>query len=527
MRRLTVSGLLFLMCGMVVAAPGPKAPPKVTDEAALREQAARYASQVNMVLEQVSRRYVLAISREWLLETAVSALYRGAGRQIPRNLRERVEAACLPVVPRVRTVGMAPSPERPGEDGPNPQELLLANVRQELGCPGSLEGNADVLHSLRAVLGLLDKHSGLVMADEHRKASGAERPKFGPGMELGDRAGIARPIIETIYPGSPAQRAGLRVGDEITHVNGKPFATVGPDVLRLLSNQEEVVQVPLAPPGEEAQSGPDNDPTFLTLTCIRPGVKAPQQLNVARERFRGESVTGTKRHADNSWDYHFEDNPNLGYIRLLSLSHGTASELRLVLWQLQQSKVRGLVLDLRWCPGGYLHEAVEVAEMFLGACEVATVRTRDRGNEVFRSAGDRRMGEFTLVVLVNGETSGGAELIAAALRDHGRAIIVGQRTLGKASVQTPVSFGMSGVGLKLTTGTFTRPSGKNLHRMPNMTVSDDWGVVPDEEFRISPELSRSLQEWWQRHILQPASEPLRPREDAQRLFALRILKGRG
>ncbi len=108
-----------------------------------------------------------------------------------------------------------------------------------------------------------------------------------------------------------------------------------------------------------------------------------------------------------------------------------------------------------------------------------------------------------MVVLVNGETSGGAELIAAALQDHKRAVVVGQRTLGKASVQQPLQNPPPGVQLKLTAGTFYRPSGKNLHRFPESKPGDDWGVKPDVEFRVSPQLGRQLKAWWEAQTLRP------------------------
>ncbi len=114
---------------------------------------------------------------------------------------------------------------------------------------------------------------------------------------------------------------------------------------------------------------------------------------------------------------------------------------------------------------------------------------------------------FSLVVLVNRETSGGAELIAAALQDHHRAAIVGQRTRGKASIQTLLPLPIPDAGLKLTNGMFLRPSGKNLHRFPESKRTDDWGVRPDpgREFPITPELSKQLGEWSQLLALRPGA----------------------
>src|SRR5262249_42724127 len=134
------------------------------------------------------------------------------------------------------------------------------------------------------------------------------------------------------------------------------------------------------------------------------------------------------------------------------LARGSSSELREVIDRLHDQELAGLILDLRWCPGGYLDEAVDTARLFLGQGIIATVKYRSRPEQVYRCerAGDHV--SFPTVMLVNGETSGGAEMIAAALQDHGRARVLGQRTLGKASVQDPIHLAVGHVGMKLTSG---------------------------------------------------------------------------
>jgi carboxyl-terminal processing protease len=221
----------------------------------------------------------------------------------------------------------------------------------------------------------------------------------------------------------------------------------------------------------------------------------------------------------------------LAVIRLTSLSRGSADELRGVLQGLREQKVRGLVLDLRWCPGGYLNEAVEVADLFLGNGVVATERSRGQQDTVYRSTEAGKFRDFPLVVLVNGDTSGGAELITAALQDHHRAVVVGQRTRGKGSVQMPLPVGVPGVALKLTRGSFLRPSGKNLHRFPDSGPGDDWGVLPDQDFRLSPQLGQRLKEWHLLHALRPAASRERlalddPTADTQRRAAIDCLRKR-
>jgi carboxyl-terminal processing protease len=135
-----------------------------------------------------------------------------------------------------------------------------------------------------------------------------------------------------------------------------------------------------------------------------------------------------------------------------------------------------------------------------------------------------------MVVLVNGESTGGAEMIAAALQDHHRAVIVGQRSRGKGNVQSILP-SLGSVGLKVTSGVIVRPDGKNLHRFPDSKPSDDWGVLPDREYRISPDLSRALRTWWEQQTLRPGSSSERqplddPILDPQRNAALEALTSR-
>src|SRR5205807_920078 len=148
---------------------------------------------------------------------------------------------------------------------------------------------------------------------------------------------------------------------------------------------------------------------------------------------------------------------------------------------------------------------------------------------------------FPVVVLVNGETTGGAELIAAVLQDNRRAVVAGQRTRGKASVQRkfslagevgalPLTVPIANLELKLTTGILIRPSGRNLNRFADSTPADDWGVRPEPrfEFAVSEALGRQLQQWWQFQSLRPGSDngtlPLDdPAADPQRQAALQTL----
>jgi carboxyl-terminal processing protease len=178
-----------------------------------------------------------------------------------------------------------------------------------------------------------------------------------------------------------------------------------------------------------------------------------------------------------------------------------------VLAELQSLGVRGLILDLRWNPGGFFNEAIAAARLFLGEELIARIKSRNGMKAEYKGKRDVNYLNFPIIVLVNGETSGGAELIAAALQDNHRALVAGQRTLGKASVQSTKSLPVPNMGLKLTSGTFIRPSGKNLHRFPDSRRTDDWGVIPNPklEFRLSPDFNRQLRDWYVLQTLRPGN----------------------
>jgi carboxyl-terminal processing protease len=279
-------------------------------------------------------------------------------------------------------------------------------------------------------------------------------------------------------------------------------------------------------PGAEERTG-----TEVELT-VRRGTREPRRVTLVRQEWQPETVMGVMRRRDNRWDFMVDRERGLAQVRIASLGNGTALQVRETVTALQGEGFRGLVLDVRWCPGGYLREAVNVASLFLGDCTVATVRNRGSKDTVYPSTAENKFLDFPVVVLVNGESSGGAELIAAALQDHKRAVVVGQRTLGKASIQTMIALGVPNAGLKLTSGVFVRPSGKDLHRGPDSKPGDDWGVRPDPrmDVRVSPELNRRLREWWMDQSLRPGGSddalPLDdPAADPQRRAALDVLRG--
>jgi carboxyl-terminal processing protease len=450
-------------------------------------EALNYAQQfLNDVVNPISENYFRPISHTELIIAGLTGLYDAAKTTVPKTLATEVESA-------------------------EPRKLLMlaTQTRMSLGDIEPLRGNNALRASILGVLKKLDPYSGLISGTELRRGNGISG-EYGVGLEMAP-AGPGLLVVKSVALGGPAQRAGIRPKDEILRINGRPLA--GGSLA--------------SPPGLLPADGQQGQ---LQLTIRRPGAKAARDVSLAYESYRPESVLGMIRHSDNSWDYWIDRKNKLALLRITTLIEGTSGELGQVLQELKQQGMRGLILDLRWCPGGNFIESINVAGLFLNTGVIARTKNRDGNDKEYPCDSTHSFLGFPIVALVNSETSGGAELITAALQDHHRAVVVGQRTRGKASIQRMLPLPIPDAGLKLTNGMFLRPSGKNLHRFPESKRTDDWGVRPDaeREFPITPELSSQLQEWSQLLAARPGNsdEALElddPSVDPQRQYAVQVL----
>jgi len=494
MRR---AGILLMS---VVAFPlhaGPR--PASPAQPAIGPEVQQFAQQLLSVAEQVREMYVRPIPLPDLIYASLAGMYETARMPVPVDLKARVTKAAAA------------------------GELILV-VQQVHGLTVptlSSQGRNPMVIACQGMTRALDPFSGMVSREEKGHNVALESDVQGVGLDLAEYGGGPL-IVKAVYPGSSAQRAGLRPGDRITHVNGDPVEQANeltPDSERIRKLQQllETISTDAASPTGKAES--------VALT-VRRSVGSPRTVNLRNERFHVETVLGMTRDDGHRWHYWADPTRKIAYVRLGMLAHATPRELAEVLERMDANGMRGLVLDLRWTPGGWLNASVETARLFLGSEKVATVKSRGEEDKVFSADGPSKFADLPVVILVNAETSGGAELIAAALQDHKRAVLVGQRTRGKASVQTPLDVGS--VPMKLTTGTFFPPSGKNLNRFPDSKLSDDWGVIPDIDARVSPELGRQLKEWWQWQTLRPGPSMERlplddPSADPQRNAAVDAL----
>lgn len=322
---------------------------------------------------------------------------------------------------------------------------VFARVRAEYVEP--VQDRNLVENAINGMLTGLDPHSAYLNPRNFRDMQVQTRGEFGGlGIEVTQEGGYIRvisPIDDT-----PAARAGIRPGDSITHLNGS--STQG------LTLQEAVEQM-------RGARG-----TSLRITIRREGAPGPIELTIVRDVIRPQIVR-----------FRLEGN-DIGYIRITSFNEQTETNLRRALTTLRQqagSNLRGLVLDLRNNPGGLLDQAVQVTDSFLDQGEIVSTRAR-RTEDAQRwnaRSGDIAAG-LPVVVLINGGSASASEIVAGALQDHRRAVILGTTSFGKGSVQTVMPLGGNNGAIRLTTARYYTPSGRSIQAT---------GIVPDLEVRAS------------------------------------------
>jgi carboxyl-terminal processing protease len=274
----------------------------------------------------------------------------------------------------------------------------------------------------------------------------------GLGLEVDLRDGWL--IVVAPIAGGPAERAGIQPGDRIIEIAGKQ--TKG-------WTNEEASKVLRGKPG-----------TFVALRIERPGVSIPIALNLQRSTIHQSAVRRASMLTD-----------GVGYIDLKAFSDSTGKELSGAITGLLSRGMKTLLLDLRTNPGGLLNQGVKVTDLFLDPGQkIVSMRGREpEANREYADTAKQRWPDLPLLVLVDGRSASAAEIVAGALQDHDRAVIVGTPTYGKGSAQSVISFGPDG-GLKLTTARWFTPAGRSITRpLPNDDEPDDQLPAVRENFR--------------------------------------------
>ena len=203
-------------------------------------------------------------------------------------------------------------------------------------------------------------------------------------------------------------------------------------------------------------------------------------LSIVRRRIVTRTVKGVRR-AGEQWDYWLDDRRRIGYVRINQFVEGTFDELLAAVAVLLQGDMRGLVLDVRGNPGGGLGSAIETADLFLRDGKIVSVRGRTRRPQTWRARSEGTLPDFPMIVMTNRHSASASEILAGALQENGRAMVLGTRTFGKGSVQEVHELPYNRGTLKMTSGHYYLPSGRNISRTDDDPV---WGVDPDPGFVV-------------------------------------------
>lgn len=342
-------------------------------------------------------------------------------------------------------------------------EWGLARAPDEELFNGAMHGMISVLHRHG------DQHSEFVDARQQAAFTEEYDQEFG-GVGIRLRL-LGSPPMPTVIglpePGTPAADADISLGDRIEAVDGT--ATAGLSL-------EDVTRMVRGPVGGA-----------VTLTIRRPDAETTHTVTIDRAVINVESIIGDVRGPDGKWNFLVSENPRIGYVRIRMFGDKTAEELSTILADLtKDQELAGLIIDVRDDAGGSLDAAVEISDLFLRAGRTI-VSTRDRDGKVrdrYLSTGAGNYADLPLVVLVDRNSASASEIVAACLQDYDRAKIIGERSYGKGTVQRLMHIESGRSLLKLTSATYWRPSGKNIHRMPDDTEASEWGVTPDDGFAV-------------------------------------------
>jgi carboxyl-terminal processing protease len=295
-----------------------------------------------------------------------------------------------------------------------------------------------------------------------------------PGEDHDKTTKKRRHKILHVVAGSPAYDAGLVVGDEIVKVGGEPTEPM------------------TLPEMRDRIKGEKNTKVVLT---IRRGGQKPGEFDVTitRGQIEDHPVTGVARLADDprEWNWFVDPQNKIAYIRVSTFSDLTTKELKAAIEKVEAAGAKGLILDLRENGGGLLTQSILVADLFLPGGKIVTTKDRRGGDttETAKESGTLFLPakQKPIVVLVNHHSASASEIVAAALQDNERAVVVGTRTYGKGSVQSTFRLGDDKkTAVKLTTQTWWRPSGKNMDKLgAPKDRPDEWGVTPDTGMAVA------------------------------------------
>jgi carboxyl-terminal processing protease len=334
--------------------------------------------------------------------------------------------------------------------------------------------------AMQGIVSRLDQNSAFIPPQKYQEFQEVIEQQFGGiGIQIEGPPVVKRLTVVAPILGSPAFEAGMQPGDVILEINGE--STEDLEAIDATSKMRGLVGEP------------------VTLKVRRMNSSETASMTIVRADVQVDSVFGDRIQSDSKWNYFLEEDPRIAYIRITLFGERTTEEFQRAIEQVKD-RAKAVVIDLRSNPGGILKSAVDMCDMLLDRGVIVSTRGR---NEQFGS--ERTANRDVLlplgipvVVLINGDSASASEIMAACLKDSGRAVLAGQRSYGKGTVQQVFDLQDNQTAIKVTTAKFYRPNGKNIHRSDKATESDDWGVTPDAELTqpITPVEENYLYRRW-------------------------------
>lgn len=378
----------------------------------------------------------------------------------------------LAVGVRVLTSSAAADSDDAGYENLTVFTRALQLIRQDYVDANKI-GYKDLTYSaLRGMLGSLDPHSQFMQPTDFRDMQDETRSEFGGlGIVVSTKDGV----ITVVSPmeDTPGFRAGILPGDQILRINGTTTEKM---------SLQDAIDLLRGDPGQK-----------VTLTIFRPSNKETKDYVLQREIIKVASVKDSK-----ILDQSITGNFKIGYLRITQFNEPTAQELAQKLNELQAKGMQALIVDLRYNPGGLLTSAVDVCGLFLPPKTMVVYtegRDASQRREYDTAKSEKQRSNFPMVLLVNSGSASGSEIVAGALKDLNRAILVGETTFGKGSVQSVIQL-PDGSALRLTTAKYYTPSKQVIHEK---------GITPNIKASLSPDQERAL-------LLRRRDGPLSPDE---------------
>jgi len=357
-------------------------------------------------------------------------------------------------------------------------QMRVKRIIMENDATVKLPDGAVVTEFIYGIPASLDPHTDYIPPRQYKEFQDDTLGHFGGlGIEITlEDIGAGQKALTVVTPldGTPAAEAGILPGDKIVKIGDEPTEGMK------LENAVAKLRGPIG--------------TSVTITVVHKGDPAPVEVTLSRGNILLESIKGYAVDPDTGkWEYMVDPVNKIGYVRMTDFKESTPDDLEKVVRDLKEEGMKALVLDLRFNHGGLLTSGIKISDLFVPEGTIVSVRGAHTRPFVYKAHYFNTADNTPMVALINDQSASAAEILAGALHDHNRAILVGEQSFGKGTVQTLYELEHGASALKLTTAKYYTPSGVSIHKEE---YSNEGGLTPDYEVPMTDEDNARLVEVW-------------------------------